>query len=141
MTNQPIKAFAIGATLVLATSGVWAQATAPATTVGVTPQNAKEATQKAVPQADTATLVRTEPSAAEQVKDATKEPATAGKPDKVVKPRTAAANTAADSGSKPASGQTTQLNSQPASSDTGASAADNSTANPMATRPAKADRN
>ncbi len=73
MFKHSVKALSVGAAIVLATTGAWAQtpgtATTPAT-VGVTPQDAREATQKAVPRSDTGTLVRTEPSAADRASNA-----------------------------------------------------------------------
>lgn len=73
MLNHSIKNLALGAALALTASGTWAQtATTPATNIGVTPQNANEATQKAVPQANTGTVVRTEPSAATRAEEAAK---------------------------------------------------------------------
>ena len=73
MFKHSVKALSVGAAIVLATTGAWAQtpgtATTPAT-VGVTPQDAREATQKAVPRSDTGTLVRTEPSAADRANNA-----------------------------------------------------------------------
>ncbi len=75
MLKHSIKALSVGAALVLATSGAWAQTgntttTTPSTTIGVTPQDAREAAQKAVPNANTGTLVRTEPSAADRASNA-----------------------------------------------------------------------
>ncbi len=64
---------AVGATLLAAASAVLAQTT-PATPnptgVAVTPQTAAEAQQKAVPRTDTATVVRTGPTAADRSRDA-----------------------------------------------------------------------
>ena len=60
MFNHTIKALSIAAALGLATTGVVAQTATPnqpATSVGVTPQDAKEATEKATPRSDTGTLV------------------------------------------------------------------------------------
>lgn len=67
---------AIGSALCLAAAAAVAQA--PATpssgqapnTVGVTPQAAAEATQKAVPRSDTGTLVRTAPTATDRARAA-----------------------------------------------------------------------
>lgn len=82
MLKHSIKALSAGAVLVLATTGAWAQTSSTSgsgmgnpssTTIGVDPQDAKEATQKAVPRADTGTLVRTEPSAADRASDMTKD--------------------------------------------------------------------
>ena len=69
-----IKSIPLAAVLALALSSVSAQTTAPmgaasaATTIGVTPQEAAMATQKAVPRSDTATLVETAPSAADKAR-------------------------------------------------------------------------
>ncbi len=75
MMNHSIKALFIGTTLVLAASGSWAQNSntlnPTETTIGVTPQDANEAAQKAVPRADTGTLVRTEPSASDRANEMT----------------------------------------------------------------------
>lgn len=74
MFKQSLTVLSIAAALGFASTGVMAQSAAPAkpmTSVGVTPQDAQEATQKATPRADTGTLVRTEPSAAEQARDMT----------------------------------------------------------------------
>lgn len=74
MFTHTITALSIAAALGLATTGALAQSattTKPVTSVGVTPQDAQEATEKATPRADTGTLVRTEPSAAERVHDMT----------------------------------------------------------------------
>ena len=77
MSSHLFKALTLGATLALGAGGTWAQTTAPSdqpvTTIGVTPQDAKEATQKAEPATDTGTLVRTDASAADHAKEATKE--------------------------------------------------------------------
>lgn len=90
MLKHSIKALSAGAALVLAASGVCAQtattpsgttANPPTTNVGVDPQDAREATRKAVPRADTGTLVRTEPSAAERASDMTKDAKNAMTPD------------------------------------------------------------
>ncbi|WP_449594953.1 hypothetical protein [Polaromonas sp.] len=67
----------MSAILALAAAGAFAQAPAPAITpssapeaVGVSPQTAAEANQKAVPRSDTGTLVRTSPSATDKAKSA-----------------------------------------------------------------------
>ena len=69
------KLIPLGAILALAAAGAFAQTPAPTITpsatpeaVGVSPQTAAEANQKAVPRSDTATLVRTSPSATDQAK-------------------------------------------------------------------------
>lgn len=69
-----IKSIPLAAVLALALGSVSAQTTAPmgaasaTTTIGVTPQEAAIATQKAVPRSDTATLVETAPSAADKAR-------------------------------------------------------------------------
>lgn len=83
MFKQSITVLSIAAALGLASTGVMAQSATPAkpmTTIGVTPQDAQEATQKATPRADTATLVRTEPSAADQARDMTNDAKSKSKP-------------------------------------------------------------
>lgn len=66
-----IKLIPLGAALALAAASVSAQTTAPAPArVGVTPQDAAEATQKAIPRSDTGTLVRTAPAPADRASDA-----------------------------------------------------------------------
>ena len=87
MSSYSFKALTLGATLVLAAGGTWAQVTTPpvkpVTTVGVTPEDAKEATQKAVPAEDTGTLVRTEPSITDRAKEASKEAKEAKEQEKI----------------------------------------------------------
>lgn len=74
--NRYIKLIPLGAVLALAVASASAQTAAPAgaasapATVGVTPQKAAEATQKAVPRSDTGTVVRTSPSPADRASDA-----------------------------------------------------------------------
>ena len=69
-----IKSIPLAAVLALALSSVSAQTTAPmgaasaTTTIGVTPQEAAIATEKAVPRSDTATLVETAPSAVDKAR-------------------------------------------------------------------------
>ena len=68
-----IKSIPLAAVLALALGSVSAQTTAPmgdasTTTIGVTPQEAATATQKAVPRSDTGTLVKTAPSAADKAR-------------------------------------------------------------------------
>lgn len=78
MLKNSIKTLSLGAVLALAATGAFAQTTNNSTvntnqtpaTIGVSPQEANEANQKAVPRSDTGTLVRTEPTAAEQARDA-----------------------------------------------------------------------
>ncbi|AVP56511.1 hypothetical protein [Pulveribacter suum] len=77
MPKHALKTLTIAATLALAASASWAQTSStvnpPETKVGVTPEDAKEATQKAVPRSDTGTVVRTGPSAAERAGDMTED--------------------------------------------------------------------
>ena len=83
MFKHSVKALSVGAAIVLATTGAWAQTPStatPPTTVGVTPQEAREATQKAVPRADTGTLVRTEISPADRAKSMADDPKNAVTP-------------------------------------------------------------
>lgn len=69
-----IKSIPLAAVLALALGSVSAQTPAPmgaasaTTTIGVTPQEAAMATQKAVPRSDTATLVQTAPSATDKAR-------------------------------------------------------------------------
>ncbi|NMM78545.1 hypothetical protein [Acidovorax sp. SRB_24] len=75
MLNASIKAMSVGAALALAASGAFAQttpstSTQPPASVGVTPQDASQATQNAVPRSDTGTVVRTDQSAADRARDA-----------------------------------------------------------------------
>ncbi len=111
MSNHFIKALSVGATLALAAGGAWAQTSnavnPPATTIGVTPQDAKEATQKAVPRADTGTLVRTKPSAAERAGDMAKDAKKATKP---AKKSTSSADTAQPKASSSATTSTNTTN-------------------------------
>lgn len=85
MSSHLLKALTLGATLALGAGGTWAQVTAPAnqpvTTIGVTLEDAKEATKKAQPAEDTGTLVQTDASIAERAKDASKEAKKAITPD------------------------------------------------------------
>lgn len=64
--------FAAGATLLVATHTALAQTptTPNPTGVAVTPQTAAQAQQKAVPRADTGTVVRTGPTAADRTREA-----------------------------------------------------------------------
>lgn len=77
-----IKSIPLAAVLALALGSVSAQTTAPmgatsaTTTIGVTPQEAATATQKAVPRSDTATLVRTAPSPTEKTRSTMNDAAT-----------------------------------------------------------------
>lgn len=78
MFKNSIKALSLsGAALALVATGAFAQTsnstvntTQTPATVGVSPQTANEANQKAVQRADTATLVRTDDTAAQQARDA-----------------------------------------------------------------------
>jgi len=72
--NRYTRALPLGLALALTAMGALAQNTAPATTsgaapaatVGTTPQEASTAMKEAVPRSDTATVVRTAPSAADK---------------------------------------------------------------------------
>ena len=75
MLTHSLKPLTVGAALLLAATGVWAQTSTPAasnpqpateTRIGVSPAEAQEAREKASPQSDTGTLVRTAPSATER---------------------------------------------------------------------------
>lgn len=71
--SQPLSTLLAGAVLSLAATGAMAQTTpvpGNPTTVGVTPQEAAEANRKAVPRADTGTVVRTDESAADKAREA-----------------------------------------------------------------------
>lgn len=74
--NTYLKLLPVAAMLALGAATVSAQAPAPMpaasnpTKVGVTQQDAVEATKKAVPRKDTATVVRTSPTAEEKAKAA-----------------------------------------------------------------------
>ena len=79
MLKNSIKTLSLGgAALALAATGAFAQTSSSSTVntnqtpaaIGVTPQTAKEANQKAIQRADTGTVVRTDGTAAEQVRDA-----------------------------------------------------------------------
>lgn len=86
MLNLTTKAFSVAAALAFAATGVLAQTaasqTTTTTTIGVTPQETQEALQKAKPQADTGTLVRTDPSAAERARQLASDAKTTTKPHK-----------------------------------------------------------
>jgi len=79
MFKPSTKALSLTAALAFAATGALAQSpaahtgqatqAAPTKTIGVSPEDAKEALQKAKPQADTGTLVRTEPPAAERARN------------------------------------------------------------------------
>jgi len=77
MLKNSIKTISLGAVLALAAMGASAQtpsstvnSTQTPATVGVSPQAANEANQKAVQRSDTGTLVRTDDTAAQQARDA-----------------------------------------------------------------------
>ena len=92
MFHHTLTALSIAAALGLATTGALAQSaptTKPVTSVGVAPQDAQEATKKATPRADTGTLVRTDPSAAERARDMTSPGKKSDKPQKSASPKTA----------------------------------------------------
>ena len=165
MLKHSIKALSAGAVLVLAASGVWAQtgstANPPSTSVGVTPQDAKEATQKAVPRADTGTLVRTDESAANRASDMAKDAKSAVTPDarntsntregNATEPRNSGSTTGTVNntttpnaamgingtmpGADATSGNATNMRNNPGTK------ADGSRNNDRAARPARADRN
>ena len=75
MLNSNSHASAIGAMLICAGATALAQtnpnsaASAPSTSVGVSPQVAASASHKAVPRSDTATLVRTGPTAPDRARE------------------------------------------------------------------------
>ncbi len=79
MLTHSIKTLSVGAVLLLSAAGAWAQAVntpssssplpANETVIGVSPAEAKEAIDKAVPKSDTGTLVRTAPSVKERAQD------------------------------------------------------------------------
>lgn len=72
--NHYVKSIPLAAVLAFSLSSVSAQTPAPMgtasapTTIGVTPQEAARATQKAVPRSDTGTLVQTAPTAADKAR-------------------------------------------------------------------------
>lgn len=79
------KLIPLGAVLTLAAAGAFAQTPTPPMTpsstpnaVGVSPQTAAEANQKAVPRSDTGSLVRTSPTAADKAKAAMDNTTTSG---------------------------------------------------------------
>jgi hypothetical protein len=61
---------ALSATAFAQSSSTTTTTTTPDSTVGVTPSEAKEAMQKAVPRSDTATVIRTDESAADKARRA-----------------------------------------------------------------------
>lgn len=140
MLNHSMKNLVLGAALALAAGATLAQSTTtPANNIGVTPQSANEATQKAVPQADTGTVVRTAPSAATRAEEAAKDIGNA------VTPNTRATAPAAGS----TAARTDATGSTSAGSSAGSTASnsanDNSTLASSNTnrnaRPLRADRN
>ncbi|MEG2878340.1 MAG: hypothetical protein RR928_09920 [Comamonas sp.] len=81
MFKNTIKTISLGGaalTLAVASTGAFAQTTNNSTVntnqtpaaIGVTPQTANEANQKAIQRSDTGTVVRTDPTAADQARDA-----------------------------------------------------------------------
>jgi hypothetical protein len=74
--NRYVKLIPLGAVMALTAMSASAQTNAPAgtasapATVGVTPKEVAEATQKAIPRSDTGTVVRTSPSPADKASDA-----------------------------------------------------------------------
>lgn len=97
MLIHSIKALSITAALALVGTAAWAQNNPapqqPVTRIGVTPQDAKEAVQKAPPAADTGTLVRTEPSAADRAGDMVDGAKSSVKPEKPTAHKTTPAKT------------------------------------------------
>lgn len=70
---KPMSTLLAGALLSVVATSAMAQTTpvpSNPTTVGVTPQEAAEATRKAVPRADTGTVVRTDESVADRAREA-----------------------------------------------------------------------
>jgi hypothetical protein len=138
MLNHSLKNLAFGAALALTAGGVWAQTattpSTPATNIGVAPQDAREATQKAVPQADTGTLVRTEPSAVTRAQEAARDvnnPATSN-----TRTTSPAANTTSTANTGVGSNANSSGSTSASDSNTLASGTGNRT-----TRPLRADRN
>lgn len=79
MLKNSLKTLSLGgAVLALAATGAFAQTTNSGTVntnqtpaaIGVSPQTANEANQKAIQRSDTGTVVRTDATAAEQARDA-----------------------------------------------------------------------
>lgn len=78
MLNKSIQKFSIFAALAMAATGAFSQTANSSTvnnnqtpaTIGVTPQTANEANQKAIQRSDTGTVVRTDGTAAEQAREA-----------------------------------------------------------------------
>ncbi|WP_315126825.1 hypothetical protein [Comamonas antarctica] len=78
MLKKSLTTLSLGAALAFAATGAFAQTTNNSTvnstqtpaTVGVSPQEANQANQRAVQRSDTGTLVRTDATAAEQARDA-----------------------------------------------------------------------
>ncbi len=75
MLKSTSYASAVGALLICASAATMAQsspnsaASAPTTSVGLSPQVAASASQKAVPRSDTATVVRTGPTAPDKARE------------------------------------------------------------------------
>ena len=143
MSNHFIRALTVGASLVLAAGSGWAQTSTavnpPETKIGVTPQDAKEATQKAVPKADTATLVRTQPSSAEKASEMAKDAKKA-----VTTPAKSNTGDASTTGSSTTGAANTSTTAGAAADNTGArpaASAPSNDGNARRTRPARADRN
>ena len=96
--SMPLSTLLASAVLSLAATGAMAQTTpvpSNPTAVGVTPQEAAEATRKAVPRADTGTVVRTDESVADRARNAvdaakTEVPSTSSKPATTTAPMTTA---------------------------------------------------
>ncbi|PWW46964.1 hypothetical protein [Melaminivora alkalimesophila] len=154
MSNRTLTGLALAAGLALTAGGAWAQAgnaaspttaTTPSTTVGTTDQEARQATREAVPRSDTATLVRTGPSAAERAADMTKNddgnappatPSQALRSNDAHRDGAAAASGAATSTSTTADRSSTAANGNAATAPAGASSAERARA-----RAPRADRN
>lgn len=144
MTKNFRSALALGVGLALASGGVLAQtstaatpaASSPAATVGVTPQDAKEAAKKAVPRADTGTLVRTKPSAAQRAKELADEAKA-----KTSGAATTAASSASGASASASSGTTAPAMAGSASAAGSSNAVDPAVGTTRRVRPARADRN
>ena len=146
--SAPLSAMFAGAVLSLAATGAMAQTTTPPTnptTIGVTPQDSAEATRKAVPRADTGTVVRTDESAADKTRNAADSARTATP---LTRTTPAATSSAPLNTTTPMNSSTTQPAATPdtmpaanvgSSSDMNDGAARSNTRKPQ--RRARADRN
>lgn len=91
MFRHTIKALSIAATLGWAATNALGQSattTQQITTIGVSPQDAQEATLKATPLSHTGTLVRTEPMSAERAHNLSKNAKNSDKPQKSTSQKT-----------------------------------------------------